>query len=203
MSQKLTPENLSEHQYFVHQQFSHQEIMPFVKSNLKFTEGVSFVYWLFNIAILAGAIIRLTHERLPLDRIIGDFCLCIVGMLLLIPIHELIHGLFYKLVGAKKVSYSADWKKLIFYAAADKFVARKYSFVVLAFAPFVLINIVLLYIISIANGQWAWFFIGTLLIHTGGCAGDFALVNYFNKHWDKDPITYDDLTKGETYFLLK
>ena len=80
-------------------------------------------------------------------------------MLPLIPIHELIHGLFYKLDGAPAVQYKANFKKFIFYAMADQYVTTFYSFVILAIAPFVIINTLLLIGIITTAGGLSFLFI--------------------------------------------
>jgi hypothetical protein len=66
------------------------------------------------------------------------------GMLVVIPFHELLHGLAYRLAGAEKVKYGADMKQMLFYASAPGFVAGKYDFYMVAFTPFIILNLVFL-----------------------------------------------------------
>ena len=124
-------------------------------------------------------------------------------MLPLIPIHELIHGLFYKLAGAPTVSYKANFKKFIFYAMADKFITDQKNFVRLALAPFIVINSILIISILLSSGIISFLLAGILFIHTAGCAGDFALVSYFIENDGRNLVTYDDVSKGESYFYKK
>jgi hypothetical protein len=42
-----------------------------------------------------------------------------------------------------------------------------------------------------------------LLFQSGGYAGDFAMISYFIRNWKNEPLTYDDLSKKESYFLLQ
>jgi len=40
-------------------------------------------------------------------------------------------------------------------------------------------------------------------MHTAGCSGDFALLSYFYSFWEKDPLTFDDVEAGVSYFYIK
>jgi hypothetical protein len=42
--------------------------------------------------------------------------------------------------------------------------------------------------------------VGTLLLHTAFCSGDFALLSYFEKHRARKVVTYDDVPSGVSYF---
>ncbi len=109
----------------------------------------------------------------------------------------------YKISGAKHVTYKAVWKKLIFYAMADRFVTKKIPFILLAIAPFVIINSTLGLCFFLFPSSYHWYLLGALFIHTSGCSGDFAMISYFYTFWDQDPVTYDHITGKESYFLVK
>ncbi|MBL0095147.1 MAG: DUF3267 domain-containing protein [Bacteroidetes bacterium] len=147
------------------------------------------VYFLFQTDSVGDSILKL---------FLGFFV-----FFLIVPIHELIHGIGYKLAGAEKVSYKAIWKQMIFYAMADRFVARKKQFVLLAIAPFVLINTLFITLFLYLPEPVSWVSYGALLMHTAGCSGDFALMSYFYNYWEKNPVTYDDVVGQMSYFFLK
>lgn len=86
---------------------------------------------------------------------------------------------------------------------ADQYVVNFYSFVVLALAPFVIINSLLLTAILFTSGSLSFLFAGMLFVHTAGCAGDFALISYFLENNTKNLVTYDDIEKGKSYFYKK
>jgi hypothetical protein len=79
---------------------------------------------------------------------------------------------------------------------------RKQFFFV-ALAPFVTITIA---------GGW-WFFIASpqiqimissaITIHCTMCIGDFALMSYFAEQKNKDVLTYDEKSSGQSYFFTR
>jgi hypothetical protein len=48
-----------------------------------------------------------------------------------------------------------------------------------------------------------WVLFGALLIHTGGCYGDFGLVSYLWQKRKFKPVTYDDVLESKTFFYVK
>ena len=118
----------------------------------------------------------------------------------LIPIHEYIHVLAYKSQGAVRTSYDANLRKFYFMAIADKFVANKKEFQIVALAPFVIISTVLLAVLFLTGQLWSYTILGILFTHTAFCSGDFGLLSYFDFHKDKNIVTFDDKENGITYF---
>ena len=112
----------------------------------------------------------------------------------------MIHGLTYRMVGAEKVSYVAQWRKLVFYAMADGFIAGRKPFMLVALAPCIVINFLLLIGFFFSGVQIEFVFLSALLLHTGGCIGDFAMVSFFHQHKDKEVYSYDDALASKTYF---
>lgn len=123
--------------------------------------------------------------------------------LALIPLHEFIHVLAYKSQGAKHTSYDANLKKFYFMAIADRFVANKKEFTIVALAPFVAISIVLFLLAVLSGPALSITFLSALLTHTACCSGDFGMLSYFAANKSKDVVTYDDKTKGISYFYKK
>jgi hypothetical protein len=125
------------------------------------------------------------------------------GMLLVIPFHELLHGLAYRLAGAEKIKYGADLKQLLFYASAPGFVAGRKAFYMVAFTPFLILN--LLFISGIAWGPVSiqWGSLVALFVHSTMCIGDFAMVNFFAAFPTEKIYTYDEAGTGISYFYKK
>ncbi|MBK7965723.1 MAG: DUF3267 domain-containing protein [Bacteroidetes bacterium] len=94
-------------------------------------------------------------------------------------------------------------RNLFFYAMADGFITKKIPFVLLAIAPFILLNSLLILSLWIIPAAYNFSILGLLLMHTAGCSGDFALVSYFESFWKKDPVTYDDVKMKVSYFYIK
>ncbi|MBN8826832.1 MAG: DUF3267 domain-containing protein [Spirosoma sp.] len=187
------------------QELDHSELVPFVKANLRKINPVSIFYWTFNTAVVAALIVFLVQEeRLPvLEAITKLFLGVFIFFVILLPIHELIHGFFYKAAGAQNVQFTAHWRTLVFYCLADNFVADSKSFLVVALTPFLIINSVLIGLMFFASPTLFYSLFGALLIHTGGCFGDFGLVSYFYENRQRKPVTYDDAQAKKSYFLLR
>jgi hypothetical protein len=189
--------------YHIDIQLYHDDLITFVRSEIKKLTAVTAFYWAFNLLIVAYAFYIITKSELGFFTIFSNICLGIIGLYVLVPIHELIHGACYKISGAPSVQYKALWRKMVFFAAADGFLVSKRWFVFLAIAPFVVLNSILIYLVCHTSDIWFWSLLGTLLFHSGGCAGDFAMISYFIRNWKNEPLTYDDMSKKESYFLLK
>lgn len=126
---------------------------------------------------------------------------CIV-LSILIPVHEAIHGLAYKILGAPKVNYGANLRNFYFYAVADGFVLGRSAFQFLALAPFVLISIAAIAGIAFAASvYWQWILWGVLLMHVGACAGDFGMLGFYARHKEGNIFTYDDVPGKVAYFF--
>lgn len=200
------PSQLEPNGYVLHEAFAHHDMLAFIQPYMKKQNGymifykvAAFLPLVIFFGLLGYQLGRGTWQAEYLAAIFQGFALVI----LLLPIHELIHGAAYKYVGAPKVSYGAVWRQLVFYAQADKFVLGFQGFKLVALAPFVCINLVLLAIMPFCNVEWMIIIITTITLHNGMCAGDFALLSYFHENADKDLQTYDDASEKKTYFYQR
>ena len=145
--------------------------------------------------------VKLYHsEDYPLTRIFLRVALGLLLSFALVPFHELIHGLAYKLAGAKNTSYDANLRKFYFLAIADKFVTGKREFKIIALAPFLIISMTLLIVTFLTGEPWKVTLFSTLLIHSIACSGDFALLSYFEFNRKMEVVTYDDKENKISFF---
>jgi hypothetical protein len=180
----------------------HDDILPFVRIYFRKWNPVMLAYWSFSLIIVAATVFFLLTSGSS-SRLVFFF-MGFVLFFFLVPIHELIHGIGYRLAGARKVTYKAVWRKLVFYAMADGFFTGRKQFVLLAIAPFALINsLLILVVFSVPESYSAWLAAGALVMHTAGCAGDFALISYFFENWKYNPVVCDDVENGLTRFYLE
>lgn len=120
--------------------------------------------------------------------------------LLLVPLHELIHGWAFRWSGAKDIRYGVIWKKLMFYAVAHCFAVNYRQFRYIALAPFVVLSLLLAVTIFWVSAPWKAFILGILVFHAICCAGDFGLCAYFYQVRHRQPLSFDDANEGVTYF---
>ncbi|MBL7111264.1 MAG: DUF3267 domain-containing protein [Bacteroidales bacterium] len=127
----------------------------------------------------------------------------IISFTAIIPIHEIIHGIVYFLLGARKIRFGAELKQFAFYAVADKFVTQKAGFNVLALSPFIIITLLNLAGFLFVPGVASYTYISVIFFHTTMCIGDFALLSYYDTHRDKEIYSFDDVANRMSYFYHK
>ncbi|MHB1354488.1 MAG: DUF3267 domain-containing protein [Anaerolineae bacterium] len=124
---------------------------------------------------LLGALTWLLQGRFPLSGSIG------LGVVLrslavavsTILVHELIHGLAYRILGYR-VSYGVYWK-LGFYTAALRQFQKRDHIIISALAPLVLLSLLLLPMLAIRNTLIVEMAFIALLVNISGAFGDMYL----------------------------
>lgn len=123
----------------------------------------------------------------------------LAGLLVLLPIHEGIHALVFKVLGAPEVGFGYSIKSLIVYAYAQRFVMTLRENALVAVMPFLVITTALV-LAWIAWPSWGVIWGMVLLMHTLACIGDYVLVRYSIKNRHRTMFTYDDLDERRSYF---
>jgi len=122
----------------------------------------------------------------------------------LIIMHELIHALAYRYVGARNLSFGMNIRKFMFYVQADKQVLNYKQFKIVALAPVVTVAILsILGMIIFYNHAAFYFFIPILAFHSVFCGGDFGLLCIFANRSDKEILTFNVKSEEKTYFYAK
>ena len=204
---KIKPEELQENGYILLDHLNHKELVPFIQTYIRKWTKFSVIYYCFNL-LIAGftgylLVSDFNSENYSFFIKFSNLSLGLALALLLVPLHEYIHVLAYKMNGATNTSYDADFKKFYFMALADKYVANKREFQIVALAPFLVISTILITCIFLLNENWKLSVMATLLAHTAMCSGDFGLLSYFDYHRDKDIVTYDEVESNISYFYVR
>ena len=183
------------------------EMIPFVLSNIRKRGVMPMLYLLINVTFLLFIFIfaiwsmqneHLSFGRISLQIIAGIFA----GSILVIAPHELLHGLAYRVLGARKIRFGMDLQQFIFYVTADHFPISKRELAFLALTPFVMINILLITVTAVWATQLTLLFTALLLSHNIMCIGDFAMINYaFGQKGEL--FTYDDVKNKKSYFFKR
>ena len=181
------------------------ELKPFVVENIKKKNKYASSYMMLTYVLLFGTIAFIaffpTENKEQFKTLLMYFGIGIaLSFSLLIILHELIHGMAYKIVGAPKVTYGGNLREFVFYAAANKFVANRTSFFTVALAPFVVITVLSIVTFLVGNVYLKWLAVGVLLGHSTLCGGDFAMLSFFEEHKEKEMYTYDDMENKIMYF---
>jgi len=186
-------------------EISHEELIVFVSDHIRPDNLPMRLFYLFNLPVLGYIFYKLyfvifispLNWFYLLSVILVSFILFAV---LIIPMHELLHAMAFKLLGATKVSIHAQWGKMLFYAIADKFVMNSMEFIFLALTPFVVINLSLVLGIFHLHGEFKVMAVVFLFFHLTGCIGDFALLGYLYKNRQHRILNYDDKELEKSYF---
>jgi hypothetical protein len=181
-------------------------MVPFVLENLRKRNPVTLFFWGVSALSVLGWLFHILvaglEGQLELIGFLSFTSLSLFFFLIpLIPLHELVHGAVYKLLGAPRVAYGADWSKMVFYAIAPSFVVNSREFILLALAPFVVFSALLVPLIFLVPPNWLWAVWGLFLLHTSGCAGDFAMVSFCYENRKRGLVTFDE--EEVSFFLIK
>jgi len=183
------------------------EMTPFVLNNIRARETVAVLYMVLNLATLGFIIIYvvwgLTWDHFDGGRVFWQIVAGVLGgSILIIPPHEILHGLAYRLLGARKIRFGVDFQQFIFFVTADRFPISRNELRFLAMTPFVVINAVVISLTATLFTEWALFSAILLLSHNIMCIGDFALTSFANK-CTGELYTYDEIDNKKTYFYEK
>lgn len=181
------------------------EMIPFVLSNMRLRSLIPLFYASINavflLFILLYIVVSVRMGALSAGKIVWQILSGILaGSILVIPLHELLHGLAYRMLGARRISFGMDLQQFIFYVTADRFPISKRELAFLAMVPFVFINLVLITITAVWASQITLFTASLLLSHNLMCIGDFAMISYAFKQKGK-LYNYDDTENKKSYFF--
>lgn len=169
--------------------------------------GVSNMYQVVGlIAIMIGGVKAFVPfiKRGELNNLVALAGGILFSVTFLVVIHELIHAIAYKMIGAKKLSFGMRLRKFLFFVLADKevFTLRQFKFV--ALAPVVTVAaLTIIGMIFAYNQPMFYFYLSVFGIHSLFCGGDFGLLSYFENRKDKEILTFDVKEEGKTYFYVK
>lgn len=149
--------------------------------------------------IVAIVVVALRQERSWLYCLESFGAALVVLFVIVLPVHELVHAIAYRLAGARDIRWDYSARMLAVWVVAHRFVADARAFAFVALAPFVVINAALI----VAAMIWpaiAVFLLFVLLWHLHGSSGDWALLNFVWLHRTRGFWTYDDADAGRSWF---
>lgn len=142
--------------------------------NKKFAVGMNLAA--LPLMLVSGAaawLLRFSGERLVLDNpmSLGAACMAFcAGILVYLVLHELMHGIVYRLMTGEKLHFGLSWS-CAWCGVPDIYVTRRTALCALL-APFVLFSAVFIALICLCDGLAAATAILLFAVHFGGCAGD-------------------------------
>jgi hypothetical protein len=185
---------------------SYNDLAPFVINNLKSLNLPIILTWSVMTGSLAMTIIFWPGVRYSMENP-GLFEGLAYGLLLipllLVPVHELLHLIPYRLAGAKDIRVGADLRQGIIYVTAHRFVAGRKLFSLVGFTPFILISTGLIITILLCTPWLKWILSLSLFVHTTMCAGDAVLIGFMRGFRHRKVFTWDDAESMKAYFYAE
>lgn len=200
----IKAEELEQHGLELKWRVSFCDLLPFIKEGLQDNNFYALFYYWINILLILSLIITcivlVTLGWMGLGAYLLHVGTGVIMSFFLIPIHELIHGIAYKLLGAPQVKYGVILQKFMFYAIAHRFVTCRRDFTIAATAPFFIISLGILGTMFFVNLSVQVILLGILFMHTACCSGDFGLCGYFAKYKHYHLVLFDDAKERVSYF---
>lgn len=197
----MHPERLAPPEFTLLAEMTHQSLAEFVIEHfLRRTSWLTRLHHLMTAATVAALILTAYVTSRPWKLALLDFALALPALFLIVlPLHELLHATAYRLVGARDIRWDYSLRMAAVWVTAHRFVVTTGPFLVVALAPFVIINAVLI-AGAIAFPKYAVFLLSLLLWHLHGSIGDWSLLNFIWLHRKQGFWTYDDADVGKSYF---
>ena len=186
----------------------YEEVIPFVFKNIRQCNLATLLFYIANAIFLISLVVYILSSFFTGGYSFGNLLLSgllgfIVFPILLVPLHEILHAMVYKVIGAPRIKIGMSLSQYVFYVAADKFVAGFYEMIFVALAPFVLISAMLVYLFLVVDSSISTAILMSLFAHGTMCIGDFAVLSFFFENGRSKLFTFDLYEEKKAYFYLK
>lgn len=200
-TQHVTIDELGSADYALLGELTHASLAEFVVEYfLRRGSWLTRVHHAMSIATLTAIVVLVMEQHHSLLACLRDFGLAMLTVVVvLLPLHELLHAIGYKLVGAHDIRWDYSRRMLAVWVIAHHYVADARAFAIVALAPFVVLNTVLIAAAFLWPGI-AIYLLFVLLWHLHGSSGDWALLNFVWLHRARGFWTYDDADAGRSWF---
>jgi hypothetical protein len=189
--------------YRLFEDIHYSNVFVFVRGRIFRATPVTVAYWALNVAALVVIAIVWRRAGLGLMDSFSNVCLgMFLGFLALVAIHENIHGLAYRLAGAKTVRITYDFRRWTALCSAPGAILSGGEFAMVCLAPITVLNPLLaLMVFVVPAGKLALLFSGALLLHTAACSGDIAFADLLWAHRNRPVFTYDNAEERRARFV--
>lgn len=134
-------------------------------------------------------------------KISGIF-IFIASMFAYIIMHELTHGLFYKIFTHEKLTYG--FTLTVAYCGCPKLYIKKWPMFITSLAPFVVYSILFIVPLFFINDVAIYAAVSFLLgIHIGGCIGDLYCATIMLFKYHKKDVIINDTGPKQTFYIKK
>ena len=147
-------------------------------------------------------LIPLKFKEIKFDNLIElsiVMFIALIGFIIYIVLHELTHGLFYKIFTKQKLTFGVSLTYA--YCGVPNIYVRKKEAIIACLSPLIIFSIIFLTLIFILPPNYINLSIIILFsFHFGGCSGDIFLSLILLTKYDKDTYIKDT---GPTQYIYK
>ena len=147
-------------------------------------------------------LIPLKFKEIKIDNLIElsiVMFIALIGFIIYIVLHELTHGLFYKIFTKQKLTFGVSLTYA--YCGVPNIYVRKKETIIACLSPLIIFSIIFLTLIFILPPNYINLSIIILFsFHFGGCSGDIYLSLILLTKYDKDTYIKDT---GPTQYIYK
>lgn len=147
-------------------------------------------------------LIPLKFKEIKIDNLIElsiVMFIALIGFIIYIVLHELTHGLFYKIFTKQKLTFGVSLTYA--YCGVPNIYVRKKEAIIACLSPLIIFSIIFLTLIFILPPNYINLSIIILFsFHFGGCSGDIFLSLILLIKYDKDTYIKDT---GPTQYIYK
>ena len=170
------------------------------------TTGIKFnlaAFIILGIVMGVGCLFLIGQDKsysLNLVEIMLLYGAFIIAMIMYIILHELVHGIAYKLMTRKKLTFGIGWS-CAFCGVPDIYVYRRVAIIALI-APLITFTVLLLPLTILLYFVHPVYYIASLYIlgmHLGGCVGDGYMTYLFIFRYKKPDTLIRD--KGPEQYI--
>ena len=163
-----------------------------------FLNVLNILFVIISLLIL----IPLKFKEIKIDNLIElsiVMFIALIGFIIYIVLHELTHGLFYKIFTKQKLTFGVSLTYA--YCGVPNIYVRKKEAIIACLSPLVIFSIIFLTLIFILPPNYINLSIIILFsFHFGGCSGDIFLSLILLIKYDKDTYIKDT---GPTQYIYK
>ena len=147
-------------------------------------------------------LIPLKFKEIKIDNLIElsiVMFIALIGFIIYIVLHELTHGIFYKIFTKQKLTFGVSLTYA--YCGVPNIYVRKKETIIACLSPLIIFSIIFLTLIFILPPNYINLSIIILFsFHFGGCSGDIYLSLILLTKYDKDTYIKDT---GPTQYIYK
>jgi len=197
-----TSKILKNQNYVLFEEVQHSEFNTFLSKHRWKYSRLQFLYYFSLLLFLAISIFYFYYSSSQIFNRLIHFTFGVLIAFALVPLHEFIHYLTYRILGAKNAIITLYFKMGYILTRADHFIVSKDNIKWIALMPFVILSTIGLISLLFLSEPWHISVSAAIIFHLTLCRADFRILDYFiNSKYEL--VLFDDVSKNTTYIFRK